>query len=501
MKIDLRGNAVAAVLEQIAVGGSFLVFYGVLIREVGPDLVGVLSLVLILSSVGTMANAGFGSAAARFVPLFEGRGDRSSTLACIETTLLCTVALYAVLLAVAYVPFQSLIAAQAGARHAGLVAELMVPAAAYVMLMGAGSATSLALTGLQRSDMRTWANVAGACVMMLVLFWGAPRHGLVAGMWALAAQAGTAVAVTWVQLRRVLPDLNPVPMRLDAGMARRMLGLGLNLQVQSLLVAAIDPVARLLIGHYGGLADVTWFSMASRFVFQVRALVFAASQPLLSAFSYLGEADPEARSALYARVTAIVAFSSLLALSAAAGAAPFVGEAWIGSRQDAFVVHAALLAAGWLANTMALSAYFLAYASGRMTWNLVAHVVLLLGTMAAGALLGMLWGAVGVTGGMALALAASGLVMAIGNGRLALPPRPRVADHLVLGVSVVLAVPAAVAIYGLARGHAPALVAGVASGLAWLLVVSPAALTHPVGRLALDAARGRLSPKVASPGP
>lgn len=490
MKINLRGNAVAAAVEQLVVGASFLIFYGVLIREAGADVVGVLSLVLVLASIGMMANAGFGSAIARFAPTFEGRGDRASTVRCIETAMLCTAGLYAGLLVVAYFPFRAMITSQVGEDHAGLVSELMIPATIYVFMMGAGSVTTLALTALQRSDLRMWANMLGAVLCLIWVIAGAPVYGVVAGLWALAAQSTLVLILTWSQLRRVVPELSLVPWRFNVAMARNLLTIGVNLQAQSLLVAALEPVSRLLIGHFGSLADVTYFSMAARFVLQVRALIFASAQPLLSAFSYLRETDPDALGKLYGRVNTIIGFMTMMALSATAGAAPFVGEVWIGERQDIFVILAVILVLGWIPNTLVLGSYFIAYAMGRMKYNLISHIVMVLLNLVLGPTLGVLAGSIGVAAGLAVSLIASGVIMGVGNRRL-MPARknPWGWTHVFLAASATLAAVASITSYYWLRGFHGPFVSGIFCGAIWLAVITPAALQNPGRRLVFSTLR------------
>jgi O-antigen/teichoic acid export membrane protein len=495
MKIALRSNAIAAASEQLVVGLSFLGFYGYLIRIAGAEAVGVLSLVLVLASVGALASTGFGSAVGRFAPYYEGRGDRDATVRCIETAILCSTALYAAILAVAYVPFDNLISQQAGAQYRSLVAGLMPAATAYVFMMGVGAATTPALTSLQRSDLRLWANVAGVAGCWAITLWGVPTWGIAAALWGLAAQATIVAVVSWIQLRHIVPQLSIVPRKFSRAMAKDLLRLGGNLQVQSLLIAATDPIARLLVGHFGALSDVAYFSMASRFVLQVRSLIFAASQPLLSAFSHIGTDDVPRLSELYRRANDVIGIVTLLALSAAAGAAPFVGEMWLGQREDSFVVYVAMLAAGWLVNTMVLASYFMAYALARLSWNLAAHIALFGVNLALAPVLGYFYGATGVVAAMAIALLVYGLIMTFGNPRLA----PEIIEvrwgaHAFLFASTVLGAAGAIASYYWLRTEFSALVSGIACGLVWLVAIAPATLTRPAVKALLRSRGSQAAP-------
>ena len=492
MKINLRSNATAGAVEQVVVGAAFFGFYGLLVRYVGAEQVGILSLVLVLATVGALGNAGFGSAISYFIPLFEARNDRAATTRCIETTVLCTGGLYLMVLAAAFAPFTHMIGKQVGPDHAAAVVRLMVPTALYVLLLGIGSTTALALTALHRNDLRLLGAAVGGAASLAIVIWGAPRFGIVAGAWALAAQAGVVMMFSWVQLCRLLPELSLIPHKFALSTARDLLKLGANMHVQAMLAASLEPISRLLLAQFGPLDLVTYFSMAGRFVLQIRALIYASAQPLLAAFSHLREARSPDFALLYDKAVVVAGFAALTAMSAAAGASPFVGELWIGRPEPAFALYTAILAAGWSLNGMTLVAYFNSYSLGRMKWNLLGHVVMVAANVALGALLGLLYGATGIVAGMALALLISGLVFEIGNSRYAPGiQRSRIRTHGLLAVFAVMAAAAAIFSYDWMRLSLglPATIAGPACGAVWLAVIAPAALLHPVGRMVLEKVR------------
>lgn len=488
-------------LEQIFVGTGFFVFYGLMIREVGSDIVGVLSLVLILTTIASFGNVGFASALSHYVPVFEARQDRASTKVCVETTAVCTVLLYTTMLGAAFFPVQMMVQAQVGGVYAALAGELMIPVVVYAVFLGVGSGLSLALTALQRNDLRAGIALAGVATNLILLFVLVPRWGAVGGAWALAGQAGVTFAGTWTTLRRLLPGLPILPWRASLPMARRMFGLGASLQVQTVLASSVEPVARLLVAQFGPLAFVAYFSMASRFVLQMRTLVFACSQPLLATFSHLRDADPEEFESLYRRASLAVTFAGIAAMSATVGASNFVGELWIGQRQHEFILYTGILALGWTSNIMVLVSYFNSYSLGHMKWNLVGHLVFALGNVIFGVSLGWLFGAVGVVVGVAMALVVYALVLEMGNRALAPRIRNTLAQEhgLFAAVAATSALAAGGAYEWLRQSGVPSLPAGLGSGLVWLVLTVPGALTHPVGRRVFDFAARRFRQVGAKP--
>lgn len=493
MKPNLRGNAAAAAGEQLVVGLTYFAFYGLLIRLAGAEQVGVVSLVMVLPSLVSMTSTGFASALSHFLPVFEGQRDRIATIACVETTLLCTALLYCIALIVAFLPFQALIEAQVGPEQVSLVRAMMVPAVIQVFFLGVGATSGLALTALHRSDLRLWSTVAGGLIALAVLGFGAPRFGVVAALWGLAAQSAAIAVIGWLMLARILPGMPLLPRHIDRTMAGRLLSLGLNMQAQSLLVSGVEPVTRLLLGQFGSLSAVAYFSLANRFVLQMRALLYAAAQPVLPAFSHARAAGAGELAALYGRTEALMALAAVITFSAAAGAAPFIGEVWIGEREPAFVAFTIILAAGWFTNSLTLTAYFNAYSLGKMSPSLVGHVVLFVLNAAAGAILGWFYGAIGVVGGMGLALLLSSVALYAGN-RVYTPLRSRELRlrRPVLVVSAgVVAATIAVSTYAWLHSTVPPLVGGVGAGFAWIAVMGPVLWFQPVAKTAWSNLRSR----------
>lgn len=480
MNLRLRNNALAGLLEQVAVGATYFLFYGILVRVFGASDVGVVSLVLVLSSVGQFANVGFGSALMRYLPMYEGRGDRARSLHAIESAMICATVCYSIALAIIYYPFELLITMQVGQGHAAAVHSMMVPATINVLVLGIGAVTSAALSALMRSDLRAISNVFGSAICLGVLIGGAPVFGPVAAFWALAAQSVAALIASWFFLRRTLPGLNLIPRRLSREMIGELVRFGYKLQAQALLLTAVEPVSRLLIAHYGSLAQVAYFSMSARLLWQVRLLIYSAAQPVLSAFAYLREHDPERRQALYAAFSSIIGLASILGLSATVAASPFIAELWLGSREEAFELYVAILAVGWLGMTANLGSYFNAYSIGHLRYNLFSHVVMAAFNVVAGPTLGMAFGPVGVVAAMSASLLLAGAVISIGNRRLEpAPPAAAFKADIIAFALGCAAAALAVAAYHWCRVEWSSVPSAAVAGALWMLVMTPALLNHP----------------------
>lgn len=482
IRIGPINNSVAAVLEQIMIGIAFFLNYGILVRVVGTEQVGIFSLVLVIASLGSITSMGFASAISHFLPIFASQGDRQRVVLSIETTVICTLLLYTVTFAVAYFPVGALIEGQIGTAKAPAARGLMPVVVAYAITLGVGGALGLALTALQRLDLRFYAALAGGIVGIAVTAFAAPRYGVIGGAYAFATQGLVTLALAWVFLRRLVPELPIIPLRLDRPMAKRMVGLGMNMQAQSMLFVGLEPLTRLLIGHFGSLTDVTIFAMASRFVLQVRALIFAPAQPLIAWLTALrSRGDHSALARLYGGAHFAIVLATLAMMSALFGAAPFVGEVWIGVYTPQFTLFAGILAAGWLVNTISLGPYFNAYSLGKMSVSLVAHVAMFLANIAFGLVLSPLLDGTGAVVAMALALALSGIIMLVGNARH-VPETAERPHRLTIGVfalACLAGAACAACAYLPIRSATVPMVGGISSGIVWLVWIVAAGILLP----------------------
>ncbi|KJV04989.1 lipopolysaccharide biosynthesis protein [Methylocucumis oryzae] len=496
MTKPLKINASAAVLEQVIVGLSFFIIYGVLYRQAGAERVGILSLVMIMANLGSMAGAGFASALSHFVPKLESEGRRKETIEYIDTTILCSIAIYIVVLGIIYVPFVDFIGKQVGLAHTELVNGLAPLAVIYTLFLGVGSANSLILTALQRNDLRLWSTGIGAIVGLAVLVICAPSYGIVGGALAMNAQVVTTTFMAWLQLTKILPELGPMPSKFGKSTARKVVNLGTNVQVQTLLLAAIEPTTRLFLGHFGSLSAVADFSLASRFVIQVRALIFSGAQPLLSAFSHQRN-NPSKLAYLYGIAQTTVTTLAIIIFSGAIAAAPFIQEIWTGDSSGKFTVFVIWLAIGWMANTLTLPAYFNSYSLGKMNGSLFGHMILCFINIIFGAGLAFRFGSDGAVAGMAAALIISAILLGHTNGRFtpieAPPPfNWRDAALLVLGI---FAAAIGLNAYLVLRSNMPPIFAGIACGIIWAALLSPALLFNDVLRATTTKLRIRIGRK------
>ena len=233
-----------------------------------------------------------------------------------------------------------------GGLYAGVLGLLVLS-----VLSGAMFGT---LRGLQRPDVENLGAIAGLAVTVAVTI-VLLRLGL--GVWALYWAAllsyATRVAVQYVGLRRLVPELRLRPGRLRRGTRRAtasLTGLALLTQVPEVVNAQWD---KLVLSNGVGSSAVAQYELGSSLGLQSRTLALLPLLPLLAAMSELRERDEADREELFDRLSRVSASIGAIVLLGVAAFSPSFFRVWLGEGYDDAATASRLLALGMLVGLVA----------------------------------------------------------------------------------------------------------------------------------------------------
>jgi O-antigen/teichoic acid export membrane protein len=213
------------------------------------------------------------------------------------------------------------------------------------------------------------------------------------------------LAGAWLRI----PGVRQLRLRWERRKFKEVIAYGVNLQGIALLVALLDPVAKSLVGHFGGLSAAGYMDMANKLVSQMRTMMVGAIQVIVPDMARLR--DRAMISRLYRE-----AFIANGAVSACGStflmiAAPIISELWLGRNEPMFIFSLYTIAfAGWI-NLLSGPAYFVNVGTGHVRRNVVGHLAMVFANLTLGWVLGTFWGGYGAVMAYAGALVSGGLVM------------------------------------------------------------------------------------------
>ncbi len=473
-------NAATSILQVVLAGVTLFILYRYLLKILGPENLGIWSLVLATTSVTQVATLGLPGGSVRFVAKYRARGEDRQACGIVQTAAISTAVIVALALAVGY-PVIRWILGLAVRPDAFPAALALLPfSMASLWLASVAAVFQGGLDGCERYDVRNVLQMAATVIQLSLCVVLARRYGLMGLAYASVILNSLVVVASWILLRSFLPGLSAVPASWNTALFRELAGYGARFQFIAVAALLNDPVTKALISRFGGLSTLGYYDMAHRLVVQVRALVVSANQVMVPRFASLSETSPEKIRSTYIESYKLLFFIALPMFAALVVFMPVVSVAWIGHYERIFVLSGLVVAGGYFVNTLNVPAYFLWLGTGDLKWNVVSHVVIGVLNVGLGCLLGTIFTSIGPAVGWAVALAAgSCLVMLPYHAENGIPFRELVPrESLPLCVVVLLVIAASI----LLDTGAPRLFFPAALAAASCLVVFLASWRHPERR-------------------
>ena len=411
MKDRLGANAIASGVQAIATAVILFVTYRFLVRTLSTEQFGLWALVASIAAVARLGDFGLGAALSRFVAVELAAGQRAAAASLVQSSTLAVTLLAGTFAFLVYWPLLELLPRIVPDGLAGEARALLPYTLASLVLLVVGLTLTGALEGCQRFVQRAVVGIAGSLALLVGALLLVPGHGVVGVGMAQIAQAIVVVAIAWVLTRRELSIGALLPARLAVSDLRKVWQFGLGVQAISLTQLLVEPLAKILMTRFGGLAATGLFELAYRVTTQLRAPLVAACQVMLPAVAAADPSDRAALRAIHARARGRLRPISLAAFGALLVAWPLVSLFLIGHVDRFLVGVGVVLTLAWFVNTLSAPAYFTLLGRGNASWGLLGHVLTAVLTVALCSLLGRLVGAPGVAVGYSIAVAAGSMVV------------------------------------------------------------------------------------------
>lgn len=414
-KKRLFSNAAMSMLQVLVVSGTLFVLYRVLLKTIGVKQLGIWSLVMATGSLTQLANLGLVGGVTRFVAKYAARGEHDLASRVVQTAItslgLSTGVVLAGLLLFARPAFSLFMPADS------LRVGLSIVPYAFLSLWIAilAGVFQAGLDGYQRIDAKNIVVMTGSLIYLGLCCIFALKWGLVGVAAASVLQNLWLLVVTRYALKKRLPSLPVFRYRWDRALFKEMLGYGVKFQVMSVAAMVTDPVTKVFMSRFGGLAAVGYYEMCNRMVQQLRAFIVTPGFTLVPAAADLKERAVERIKALYDSSYNLTFCVAAAVYGLVIMYAPLISRVWIGHYEKTFVTFTVLLSIAWFFNVLAVPAYFINLGTGDLRWNVAAHVGAAIVNGLAGFVLGRHLGSFGVVLAWVIALiSCGGLVVSVG---------------------------------------------------------------------------------------
>ncbi|MBK8238030.1 MAG: lipopolysaccharide biosynthesis protein [Deltaproteobacteria bacterium] len=292
-----RSTLVAWLAEAWRIGSRFILT-PIVLAKIGKDGYGVWTLVFSLSNYVSMVNASFGVAYIKATAECMRSGDQARLERILGSGMLVIGGVAVFGLGATWVLGASILdAINVPARFIGQGrVALMLIMGCLVLRMSVGCALEV-LAGLQRIDLTYKLYIVASFVEFFVtlplLFLGFDIVGMGVGY---AVGQVVCIAVAWISLRRMAPQLRLSPLAWTKDGVREVFSLGGRFQVLGIVTTSVMEGVKILLSVLLGVGWVAIYDLCDKLLTLGKSLSSSVLAPLLAAFADLqagGEGERE----------------------------------------------------------------------------------------------------------------------------------------------------------------------------------------------------------------
>jgi len=407
-------NVVTSGAQVLLIGLVYIFLYKFLLKLLGIELLGVWSVVLSTSSLANLANFGIADSVVRFVALFKKERDEVKIKQLIFTSTIFLTLLFLLIACIIY-PFADLILkAVLPAKYVKDGLRILPYSLICLIVNSINGVYASVLDGMQKNYVRNLIFTASSILLLVGAYLLVPKYRLEGVAFAQIVQSGFAL-IACFSLVTYYTRFNPLKWNWSKTIFKQIFSYGMKFQFVSLAAMLNEPVTKILLSKFGGMAFAGYYEMANRLLMQTRGVIVSATQSLVPVMVTLEKKEiPD----FYKKVFSNVLFFSTTGMALIVISSRLVSLYWIGSYQPIFCYTLLILATSLLINILNAPAYFYYMADGNLNVLIKTHLILGLLNAVIGYGLGHYFGGYGVIFGWFFAVVFSSVYITIVFNRM-----------------------------------------------------------------------------------
>lgn len=394
-KSQTKKNIILAASQILVSGVTLFVLYKYLVTVLGVELIGVWSIVMAFSAFLRTGDFGFAGSIVKFVSSSMVLNEHEKIIKIINTAFISVAVILAVLLLIFYPLIYFSLPFFIEQKYIVLAYDILPYSIVSVWLAVLGTLTIFVFDGLNRVDKRSICLVAFNLILVILSITFVHFYGFIGLGYAQVIQAFFQLLIAWMLIRKELKISQFVLYKWDKGVFKEMFSYSIHLQVSSLMAMMLEPISKLLLGHFGTMSSVGYFEMANRLVMQVRNIIVNANQALVP---MLSKAHTKSENLInkYFVTLKVLFVISLIAYSILATFTSFISEIWIGTYQKEFVYFTYMIIVALGINTLAGAAYFTNMSTGDVKYNTQSQMIIAILNLLLSLIFGYIYGSIGI---------------------------------------------------------------------------------------------------------
>lgn len=390
-------NIVTSAGQVALIGLIYYFLYKFLLDKLGVKLLGVWSVVMSTSSIANVADLGIATSMVRYVAIYEHRGNLKRIPSLIYTGVVLNIIVFVfvclIIWPIAYFVLGNIIEEK---EYLSLARSLLPFSLICVFINSLSGVYGSILDGFRKNYIRNSIYTFSSIVFLLLSLWSVNRVGLIGVVWAQVFQSILSFILCIIFAVKTI-NFNPFKYAWSKGIFKQIFSYGLKFQLTSITGILNEPVTKMFLSKFGGLAFTGYYEMANKLIMQVRGAIVSANQSLMPYMVKESEV-----SKLKNRFTVLslsftgVLIVSLIILTSINILAPKISEIWIGHNEVIFVNVLFLVSISMFINLLSAPCYFALLSLNKLNPIIYSQTIMATINLALGLILGSYFGGYGI---------------------------------------------------------------------------------------------------------
>lgn len=417
-KLQKRGslstNIVTSIMQVVISIPLVFVLYRYLYTHLGAEQLGVWSLIIASTSIGRISELGLSGSVVKFVAKYRSRHDHYKCVEIILTTFTSIALLISIFSILAYpligMAINKLSSFDTSVTYLNTV--ILIALLSFIANTMSG-VLQASLDGCQRGDLKNYiligCNIAGTSLSIILV----KEYGIVGVALGQFVQALLVGLLTWCFLKKIIAELPIIPVGWSKTTFREMFKYAAHFQIASLATICFDPLAKYMIGLFGGLGATAYYDMSSQVIMKLRNLFIAGIRPLVPTIAESTETTPAVIRESYLKAFIFTNHFVIIFFWLLVFFIPLISVLLLGTINIYFEMFSYILIVGHAFSTIAAVSYFFNLGTGDVRWNTISHFVMLVFNISFGSFLGYYLGGHGVVISISMSFVVAGAITAV----------------------------------------------------------------------------------------
>jgi O-antigen/teichoic acid export membrane protein len=397
-------NVVTTIAQIIFNGLVYYWLYKFMILHLGVEQLGVMSLVLAITSVASISNLGLTSSIVQFAATYLAKGDVEKIDALIKTSAIFLCLFFSLFSIIVYAAVSFFIDSIVQNAYKAIVLKILPYSLLSLLVLTLSGVFTSLLEGVQKNFLKNYTYIISSIIFVAIVWWWLPSIGLIAVAIAQVLQSSCILLLSVFFCKKEIKSINLLSWKWNKSVFKEIFSYGIKYQFISIASMLFEPITKFFIGKFSSLSLLGYYEMASRMVTQVRGLVVNANQVLIPVNVHVNENYKEQSSSLFYKVFNINFIVTIFIMSCLLSVAPIISLLWIGNLNINFLIMTTILVVAYSFNSFTAPVYFAKLAEANLHLLLKAHILMGLINLGLGYCMGKLFTGMGSVLAWAIAL-------------------------------------------------------------------------------------------------